>query len=151
MFLYADDSKVINTDLKNLQLDLNACISWAEQNLMEFNASKTDFIAIRETSEIFLKFWGMSLSPSNVVKDLGVMVSDTLKWEKHISKHISVCYSPLSRLRRNLTSNLPFSTKLTMYKAYILPSLLYASEVWHPTSGELRKLELVQKRCCKWI
>ena len=134
-----------------MQLDLSACISWAEQNLMDFNASKTEFIAIGEPSEKFLKFGGMSLSPSNLVKDLGVMVSDNLKWEKHISKRISICYSLLSRLRRILPPNLPFSTKLTMYKAYILPSLLYASEVWHPTSGDLRKLELVQKRCCKRI
>ena len=51
MFLYADDSKAIYTNLKNLQLDLNACISWANQNLMEFNASKTEFFAIGETSE----------------------------------------------------------------------------------------------------
>ena len=151
MFLYADDSKAINTNLKNLQLDFNACISWAEQNLMEFNASTTEFIAIGETSEKFLKFGGMSLSPSNVVKDLRVMISDNLKWEKHISKRLSICYSLLSQLRRNLPLNLLFSTKLTMYKAYILPSLSYASEVWHPTSGDLQKLELVQKRCCKCI
>ena len=151
MFLYANDSKAINTNLKNLKLNIHACISWAEQNLMDFNASKTQFIAIGETSDKFLKFGGMSLSPSNVVKDLGVMVSDNLKWEKHISKRISICYSLLSRLRWNLPPNLPFSTKLNMYKAYILPSLLYASEIWHPTSSDLRKLELVQKRCCKWI
>ena len=55
MFLYADDSKAINTNLKNLQLELNAYISWAERNLMEFNASKTEVIAIGETSEKFLK------------------------------------------------------------------------------------------------
>ena len=67
MFLYADDSKAITTNLKNLQLDLNACISWAEQNLMEFNASKTELIAIGETSKQFQKIGGMSLSPSNVV------------------------------------------------------------------------------------
>ena len=151
VFLYADDSKAINTNLKNLQLDLNACISWAEQSLMVFNASKTEFTAIGETSEKFLKFGGMSISPSKVVKNLGVMVSDNLKWGKHISKRISICYSLLSRLRRNLPHKLAFSAKLTMYKAYILPSLLYASEVWHPTSGDLRKLELVQKRSCKWI
>ena len=151
MFLYADDNEATNTILKNLQLDLNACVSWAEHNLMEFDASKTEFIAIGVTSEKLLKFGGISVSPSNVVNEVGVMVSDNLKWEKHISKCISFCYSLLSRLRRNLPPNLPFSTKLTMYKAYILSSLLYASEVWHPTSGDLQKLELVQKRGCKWI
>ena len=78
MFFYADDSKAIYMNLKNLQLDLNACISWAEQNLMELNASKTEFIAIGETSENFLKFGGISLSPSYVVKHLGVKVSDNL-------------------------------------------------------------------------
>ena len=129
MFLYADDSKAHNTNLKNLQLDLSAFISWAEQNLMEFIASKSEFIAIVETSENFLKFSGMSLSPSNVVEDLGVMVSDNLRWEQHISKRISIFYSLLSRLRRNLPPNLPFFIKLTIYKAYILPALLYASEV----------------------
>ena len=79
MFFYADDRKSSNTNLKNLQLDLNACISWAEQNLMEFNASKTEIIAIGETSEKILKYGGMSLSPSNVVNDLVVVVSDNLK------------------------------------------------------------------------
>ena len=147
IFLYADDSKAINTTLKNLPLDINACISWTEQNLMEFIASKTEFIANGE----ILELRGISISPSNVVKDLGVTLSDNLKWENYVSKRISICYSLLSRLRRNLPPNLPFSTKLTMYKAYCLPSLLYASEVWHLTSSDLRKLELVQRRCCKWI
>ena len=93
MFLYAGDCEAYNRNLKNLQLDLNTCTSWAEQNLMEFSASKTEFIAIGETSEKFFKFGGRSLSPSNVVKDLGGMVSDNLKWEKHLETYIYLLFS----------------------------------------------------------
>jgi hypothetical protein len=41
-------------------------------------------------------------------------------------------------------------TWLQLYKTYVKPSLMYASEAWRPTTKEgIEKLESVQKRALK--
>ena len=45
MFLFADDCKTISSDLPALERDFHSCLRWAQENLMTFNLSKTNFIA----------------------------------------------------------------------------------------------------------
>ena len=46
MFLFADDWKSISSDLPALERDFHSCLRWAQENLMTFNLSKTNFIAL---------------------------------------------------------------------------------------------------------
>ena len=45
MFLFVDDCKSISSDLPALERDFHNCLRWAQEKLMTFNLSKTNFIA----------------------------------------------------------------------------------------------------------
>ena len=56
MFLFADDSKGINTKLPELQPDLDECIDWAQKNDMQYNIPKNQFLSLEETIVTFWRF-----------------------------------------------------------------------------------------------
>ena len=147
VFLFADDSKALIIDPCILQSDFDA---WAKKNSMEFNGSKSELLIICGMSNNTknLKFNDIAHSPVPLVKDLGLKINHNLKWDKHISKGISFCYSLFISLRRNLPSSLLSSFKLCLFKSYILSSIVYASEVWLPSTSDLQKLKMLQKNCC---
>ena len=65
-------------------------------------------------------------------------------------KLLNVLHFSLS-LKRILPSQLPLSTKIFIYKSYVLSTLLYACEIWSPSLEDLSSLENFQKRCTKWL
>ena len=46
--------------------------------------------------------------------------------------------------------NTHWHTKITLFKSYILSTVLYASEIWCPSETDLTRLELLQSRVLKW-
>ena len=46
--------------------------------------------------------------------------------------------------------NTHWHTKITLFKSYILSTVLYASEIWCPSNTDLTRLELLQSRVLKW-
>ena len=81
-------------------------------------------------------------------KDLGVLISIDLKQDKMIAKQTQKAHFKL--LQFNSTYLYRGKTWIDMYKTYVKPSLLYACEVWRPTSQEqIDKLECMQKRAAR--
>ena len=83
--------------------------------------------------------------------DLGLSFSSNLAWSKHISDRLRACYIRIISLRRCLPPHLHIQIKIKLYKTYILPKLLYGSQVWSPNQKDLSKLEQFQKNVSKWI
>ena len=54
-------------------------------------------------------------------------------------------------LKKMSTLHLHSQIKTKLYKTYILPKLLYGSQVWSPNRKDLSKLEQFQKNVSKWI
>ena len=83
------------------------------------------------------------------VNDLGVVITNNLKWDSQI-------YQWLSKAQQKffLKRNVPFSTntrvKISLYKSYISSIFLYASNVWFSNWPNCRKLEKMQRRELKW-
>ena len=85
MFLFADDCKSISSDLPALERDFHSCLRWAQENLMTFNLSKTNFIAFGKSSPgLSLNIENTAIPASNTVKDLGLTISSNLSWSSHI-------------------------------------------------------------------
>ena len=81
MFLFADDCKSISSGLAALQRDFHSCLRWAQENLMTFNLSKTNFIAFGKSSPgLSLNIEKTAIPASNTVKDLGLTISSNLSW-----------------------------------------------------------------------
>ena len=143
MFLFADDCKSISSDLPALERDFHSCLRWAQENLMTFNLSKTNFIAFGKSSPgLSLNIENTAIPASNTVKDLGLTISSNLCWSSHIELKVKSAYSIFYNLKRSMPLNTHWHTKITLFKSYILSTVLYASEIWCPSKTDSTRLEL---------
>ena len=58
------------------------------------------------------------------------LISNDLKWFEHISHRLGLSYFLLISFRLNLSFTLPMSTKIKLYKLYLLSSLLHGTHVF---------------------
>ena len=83
------------------------------------------------------------------VNHLGIIITNKLKWDSHITQRISRAQQKLF-LKRNVAFSTKTRVKVSLYKSYILSILLYASNVWFSNCPNCRKLENMQRRALKW-
>ena len=151
MFLFADDCKSISSGLPALERDFNGCLRWAQEDLMIFNLSKTNFIAFGKGSPgLSLNIENTAIPASNTVKDLGLTISSNLSWSSYIKLKVKSAYSIFYNLKRSMPPNTHWHTKITLFKSYIPSTVLYASEIRCPSKKDLTRLELLQSRVLKW-
>ena len=98
--LYADDSKILakirnETDVANLQEDLNRIVEWTDTWLMRLNYDKCKIMHYgkKNTKKGYTMHDSKNnvsydLSKTDAERDLGVIVSADGKWHKHVS---SIC------------------------------------------------------------
>ena len=88
--MFADDTKVyaeiIDHDAcRSLQNDLTRLSAWSREWLLNFNATKCVVLRIREAINYMYTLDGIPLATEPLQKDLGVIISDTLKPSAHIT------------------------------------------------------------------
>ena len=131
MFLFANDCKPISSDLSALERDFHSCLRWAQENLKTFNLSKTNYIAFGKSSPgLSLNIKNTAIPASNTVKDLGLTISSNLSRSSHIELKVKSAYSIFYNLKRSMPPNTHWHTKITLFKSYILSTVLYACEIW---------------------
>jgi len=74
---------------------------------------------------------GVKLEHVNEEKDLGVIISEDLKWEKQCSSAVSKANRILGIIKRNFVDKSK-ETVLLSYKSLIMPHLEYCCQVWSP-------------------
>ena len=81
----------------------------------------------------------------------GITVNDRLCFNEHVSnicKKITNQFNVISRFRKLI----PATVLLRLYKAFMLPHLLYCSTVWHFCDSRNKdKLEILNKRVLRVI
>nr|CAH7747143.1 unnamed protein product [Callosobruchus chinensis] len=112
----------------SLSKDLEAITAWGHKNMVEFNASKTQYCTLsnkRCPSEHSVLMNNQALPRSHSFKLLGVSITENMIWHEHVSSIATAAGKKLGylfRARKYFSSNL-----LTLYKAQIRPSLEYCS------------------------
>jgi hypothetical protein len=85
-------------------------------------------------------------------KDLGVIVSQDLKWEKHINGIVAKASAKLYCVQKAFLMPLNQALFLTIYKTYIRPILEYASSIWSPHyNKDIVILEKIQRRATRSV
>ena len=141
MFLFADDWKSISSDLPALERDFHSCLRWAQENLMNFNLRKANFIAFGKSSPgLSLNIENTAIPASNSVKDLGPTISSNLSWSSHMELKVKSAYSIFYSFKRSMPPNTHWHTKITLFESYFLSTVLYASEIWCPSKTDLTRL-----------
>ena len=151
--LFADDAKLFSTDTNKLQHYVNNFISWTENHQLNVAAHKCFMISLKKPSA--------SLNPTpvcinnskiksvNKIKDLGIFISEDLKWANHINflfaKSSAVSYQILKLFK---TKNI--WTLLKLFKTYVRPHLEFNTPVWSPyLIRDVNKIERVQRNFTK--
>lgn len=84
-------------------------------------------------------------------RNLGVILSDDLTWNDHVSKITSNINSILCSLYKN-QSSIPIQVRITLIKHLVFPHFDYACTVYNSLSEYLnQKLQKLQNRCVRFI
>lgn len=128
--------------------------SWCKKWQMVLNPSKTVFMPItRKTKPLLFRYVinDEPLCRVSEYKYLGVYVTDSLNWNRHIDYICDKSQKKLWMLRRRLGDATP-EVKLIAYKTTVLPLLEYACPIWKPyTQNNIAKCEQVQNRALRFI
>ena len=102
-----------------------------------------------------IKFYISTEIEENVDQNpyLGVIFTNTLKWDTHINNILAKANKSLGFLRRNI-SKFPEEIKKRAYQAIVRPTcnVEYASSAWDPyQENQIKKIEMVQRRSARFI
>ena len=155
--LFADDSKIYGIvdsmeNIQKLQDDLNKCYDWSKIWKMDFHPTKCKILHFgHKNGEHQYNIGKNSITPVNFEKDLGIIISDDLKWTRHVDH----CVTKANRMIGILKRTFSFMDKemfLSLYKTFVRPHLEYCPEVWNPyLCKDINTLENVQRRATKIV
>lgn len=143
--------KDLDDGLAELGEDLKRVAGWCSVNQLLINPDKTQFILFGVNkllrcvpSNVELPFLDKVLTPTGHVKDLGIILDETLSYTNHINKTVSSCHFKLLQIRR--VKHLFDKTTLELLiQSLVLSKLLYCSTVWSSTSKlNVHKLQHIQ-------
>ena len=151
IFIFADDSKLIakiksKEDHKLLQKDIESAIMWSLLNNMELNMEKFQMIHHGKNEELKECYTveSTTLNKSSEIKDLGVIVSEDLSWNKHITSIVNDGKKFAAWILRCFkTRN---KVVLHLFKTFVISKLEYASPLWTPyLKKDIEKIEALQR------
>ena len=163
--LFADDTLLYafapNVDsCKSLQKDSEQLDAWAETWNTTFNAEKSAHLVfcsnVGNVPGYTVQLQGIPVPSVTATRHLGVHLSSTLSWSKHIStlrSRVAPLVGLIKRLafRSALRSSVFFLSRL--YLSFVRPRLEYASVVWGNSclKKECKDLERLQTSAARAI
>ena len=147
--LFADDAALASHTQRLVNCLAHACrafgliISLKKANVMGQDVSEAPSISIGDYS-------------LEVVKDftyIGSTISSNLSLEAELNKRIGKAASAISRLTTRVweSTNLTTDTKIAVYNACVLSTLLYGRETWTAYARQERRLNSFHLRCLRRI
>ena len=160
IWLYADDMKLARKiitleDHQKLQDDVDSLFQWSIKNKMKFHPKKCKVLTStlkKSPSDFAYHMCGVSLEKSKMEKDLGIIVSGNLGWNKHQNFVVAKASQKLGLLRRSCSFSKAIQNRKILYLAIVRSQFEHCSQIWRPTNNtQLSKFQTVQKRAVKWI
>ena len=160
VYLFADDTKMSkliedSLDTDQMQTDLDAIDQWCEEWKIHLNINKCSHVrfSLRGSDTIYTYHVGnCSITTTGSYKDLGIIVTSSLRWSDHLSKICAKAYSALYTIRRILPLKSSIGLRKLLYLSSVRSHLTYGSQVWRPyLLKDIKNLERVQQRATKFI
>lgn len=153
--LFADDAKLFSTDQANLQHSLDNFVSWLDAHQLNIAANKCNSICLPKPKAPIdpptFTIKNQTLDYNPLIKDLGVYISDDLKWGTHINKIVKKALLKSYQILKFFKSRNIWTLK-RLFCTYVRPQLEYNTPVWSPYLLKNKTLlESVQKRYTKVI
>lgn len=154
---FADDTKLghaVDSDMDraNLQAALDELCRWAERWLMRFNVEKCHVVhMVRGNKKFPYHMNGAQLSSSEKEKDIGVMVTNSLKPSANCEKAARTATGVLSQVLRAFSYR-DRTVLPRVYAQYVRPHLEFAVQAWSPwTRADIDAVENVQRRMVRAV
>ena len=158
--MYADDAQVYielsQSDTHKSISSLSDCLTdislWMKSSKLKLHSNKTEFIIIIGTKQQIhklsnhfpVKLLDNDISPSDSVRNLGVIFDSDFSFHKHISNICKSCFYHIRDLRR-IRRHLPLSTDKTISHYLITSRLDYCNSLINNIAKQdLSKLQRVQ-------
>lgn len=150
--LFADDAALVTSSPNGMQQLLTAFANASQRYGLSINIKKTEVLAQHPH--------GAMIGPARVILNgtplvevekftyLGSTVANDGSIDAEISRRIQSAASAFGKMRSKLWDRRGISlrTKMKVYRAIVIPTLLYASETWTLYRRHIKRLNLVQQR-----
>ena len=158
--MFADDTKLwrkikSEEDKIILQADMDKLNKWSEDWLLKFNVDKCKRMTIGKVPDGDYQIGtGVNRKTIQTVveeKDLGICITNDLKWSGQCSAAASKAMKALGLIKRTF-GYLNKELFLNLYSTYVRPHLEFCVQVWAPYyRKDIDKLENVQRRATKLV
>ena len=154
---YADDCALVANSPEELQAILTAAVQTYSRMGMSVNINKTEVVcqwssSTPDTPPIFtIDSQPLTITPS--FKYLGSILSEDCSVDQEIQNRIKQASAAFGRLRHRVfqNNNLHLHTKVAVYQAVCITTLLYSCEAWVTYSRHIKSLERFHIRCLQRI
>ena len=146
---FADDFKLIALNEIDLSKGARGLENWCYENIMTTNTIKRKLLNLR--GNLSAKLNDTELHPTNVQKDLGLLITPNLTWNENCEIRAQKATRASFQLKRNISATCSWVNKLHSYTGYIVLILTYCSQAWSPSRANLVSFERVQEMATKWI
>ena len=135
MSKFTDDTKLCHRaknadDIMELQEDINKLVEWANKWQMNFNLDKCSVMRIGHNNiQSNYNMSNQQLPTTDQQRDLGIIITKDLKWQKQTEKSCKTAYRVLEFIARNFR----YKNKeliLPLYKSQVRPHLEHAVQFW---------------------
>jgi hypothetical protein len=154
---FADDTKLAQVqrddrDRQLLQNSLDKLSDWTTNWGMAFNVKKCMVMHLGKRNKKHQYYMeGVNLLDTKEERDIGVIVSDTLKPSAQCAKAARTASVVLGQITRAFHYR-DRHTFISLYKQYVLPHLEFAVQSWSPWLVKDKEvLEKVQRRAIKMV
>ena len=162
--MFADDLKLFSTNTtsnNDIQQDISSIEHWSDTWQLPLNQQKCSYLRVSSSNNndpknvYYLHHVNsktlVEIDNTDNVKDLGVIVDETLKFEKQISERIKKANSVLSSIKRTIRY-MDQSVFTMLYKSIVRPILEFCGAVWNPhLVKQIKSIESVQRRATKLV
>ena len=120
---------------------------------LTISIKKTEVLGQGTTAPPNIRIGSQVLNAVKRFQFLGSTISSNLSLEPEISSRIARASAVMSMLHKRVWSNnnLTVNTKMQVYKACVLSTLLYSSESWTSYAAQERRLNTFHLRCLRCI
>jgi len=154
---FADDTKIFNTVrseemIENLRTDLSGLMAWSKEWQMLFNVNKCKVMHLGYNNPSVDYYMDtVQLQVVKEEKDLGVVITDDLKWDNQCAAAVKQANRVLGMIKRSFTDRSK-ETIMALYKSLVRPHLEYCVPVWSPhLIKDIKLVEGVQRRATKLV
>ena len=153
--IFADDTKLYFSRKKGLAFDLlsddiDRVLAWTAENQLGVAFHKCSILHLGSSNPMTDYVFGNEpIPPSKLVKDLGVYISDDLKFNEHIAKTVAKAHRMCGLVFKSFSCR-DHDFLVKMFIVFVRPLLEYCTTVWSPQGLEnIKKVERVQRRFTK--